>query len=341
MPRWYALFPKGLAKVFTAYIGIQQHSGLDPGPNPCVAAIENWIAENRHNAPASVERFRLIEGNDASRAHVFVCYWDDPAKYEERIGQLKLGRLYRELDPPQQQTVGLWCERFTSDTSRLETNYSGTDYLPGLARLPGTTPVDHSYTGYWGAARDRIPDAAHDRFERVQGSRAARLPDRVPLSLGKHLTGSNFHNLVYIRSGQFWNNCDEEEKRMYEERLEPTLRKGLSYLWQNPLESGAMGLRYLQNVPPSSPWPAQSNESCVVGFFRNLADLENWAKRHASHLAIYTGAIRHAKTFGEKRRFRTWHEVSVLKGGDAHFEYVNCLPGTGVIKSITLTEASE
>jgi hypothetical protein len=128
---------------------------------------------------------------------------------------------------------------------------------------------------------------------------------------------------------------------MYEERLEPTLRKGLSYLWENRAETGSMGLRYLQNVPNSSPeWAGKSNESCVSGFFRSLTDLEAWAKRHSSHLAIYTGAIRHAKTFGDKRRFRTWHEVSVLMCGDAHFEYLNCLPGTGMIRSITLTEVS-
>jgi hypothetical protein len=93
-----------------------------------------------------------------------------------------------------------------------------------------------------------------------------------------------------------------------------------------------MGLRYLKNTAlGSSQYETNSRETCVTGFFRNLSDLEGWAKRHPSHLAIYTGAIKHAKKFGEDRKFRTWHEVSVLKRGEAHFEYLNCVPTTGVL----------
>ena len=28
---------------------------------------------------------------------------------------------------------------------------------------------------------------------------------------------------------------------------------------------------------------------------------------------------------------RLYHEVSVLQAGDAHFEYINCHPGTGLL----------
>ncbi|KAE8389564.1 hem-containing dehydratase protein [Aspergillus alliaceus] len=342
MPRWLAQFPDNLDKVFTAYIGVQQHPGAQAELPQCHAAIELWLSQNRNTAPASVERFRVLDGNDVPKSLVFACYWNDEIKYQEGIRRLNLSRLHRELDPSDQPAVGLWCERFISHIPRLETNYTGTDYLPGLAQLPGTSTKDHSCTAYWGAARDRIPDSAFDLFDRDGGSIAAAFPDPVPSSVGKHLTGTNFQNMVHIRSGQFWDNCDEDEKRSYEENLEPTLREGLSYLWQNPTTSGSMALRYLQNVPNSSPqWSGQSNESCVTGFFTSLADLESWAKHHPSHLAIYTGAIRHAKTFGEKRKFRTWHEVSVLKRGDAHFEYVNCLPETGMIKSVSLNEVSD
>ncbi|PLN84901.1 heme-containing dehydratase protein [Aspergillus taichungensis] len=294
------------------------------------------------------------------------------------MSSLNLGQLHRDLetatttrDRIQKETVGLWCETFTADVSRLETNYSGLDCLPGLARLPGTQTVAHELTGYWGAARDRIPDSGWDNFSQDRNPESHHAGHGRDISMsddregpewrGKTLTGTNPHNLVYIRSGQFWANCEEAERRLYEERLEPTLRKGLAYLWENLDESGAMALRYLSTTnsgftpsssssspsssTSSSPTPAQtsegqSRESCVTGFFRNLTDLESWAKQHASHLAIYTGALRHAKTFGDKRRFRTWHEVAVLRGGEARFEYVNCPPGTGVMgcRAIMLKE---
>jgi hypothetical protein len=72
-------------------------------------------------------------------------------------------------------------------------------------------------------------------------------------------------------------------------------------------------------------------ETCGAGFFANLEDLENWAKTHSSHLAIWRGAMAHYKAFPDNRLFRTWHEVSVIHEGDAKFEYINCTPGTGVM----------
>ncbi|KAK1146647.1 hypothetical protein N8T08_002720 [Aspergillus melleus] len=363
IPRWWACFPDTIEQVFTAYIGVQQHSQHHQNAaafEKCLSSIEHWISEPNH-APASVERFRVIDEHDAPQSLVFVCYWHEKTKYDEAIHRLDLSGIYRALDgvdipdqqQSQQQQIGLWCERFTSHVSRLETNYTGTDYLPGLARLPDMGTQGHSYTGYWGAARDRIPDSAYDEFEADQDQDQDESQNHPPSSLGKRLIGTNTtHNLAHIRSGQFWKHCPDDERRSYEDHLEPTLRKGLAYLWQNPVETGSMALRYLINVPgpcPShSPSPAsssspssspptsqecitQSDESCVTGFFRNLSDLETWAKRHPSHLAIYTGAIRHAKTFGAGRQFRTWHEVSVLGRGEAQFEYVNCVEGTGMI----------
>ena len=44
----------------------------------------------------------------------------------------------------------------------------------------------------------------------------------------------------------------------------------------------------------------------------------------------------HYKAFSDNRMFRTWHEVSVIKEGDAMFEYVNCTQGTGVMGAMHL-----
>ena len=76
----------------------------------------------------------------------------------------------------------------------------------------------------------------------------------------------------------------------------------------------------------------------MTAFFKNMTDLERWAARHPSHLAIWAGAVKHGKRFGAERKFRTWHEVSVLRGGEARFEYVNCLEGTGVVEAMALLD---
>ncbi|KAJ6033268.1 hypothetical protein N7460_000816 [Penicillium canescens] len=333
VPRWLANFPDGIDRVFTAYVGVQQRAGNNTGQvgisSQIVERIQRWLVDPQY-APKSVENFHVLDGDDIPNSTVFVCYWDNNERYEESMRGLNLAKLHQALRPEDRQRVGLWCERFTTQVSRLETNYSGLDYLPGLARLPGTNIVEHTRSAYWGAARDRIPASAHDIFE---FDKSSAIPfDSISETDSPHLVSTNYDNLVHIRSGQFWANCGDEETKSYEENLEPTLREGLMYLWQNPVESGSMGLRYLRNtVHGSSQHETNSRETCVTGFFRNLSDLEGWAKRHPSHLAIYTGAIKHAKKFGEDRKFRTWHEVSVLKRGEAHFEYLNCLPTTGVL----------
>jgi hypothetical protein len=341
MERWKLEFPDNQSQIHTAYLGIQRHdssSSTSTSFLESIKAMQTWLDIIDLNERPAVERFEFLEGDDEPESVLWVCYWLDSLAYENCIQQLRLTDIYNRIERP--KAVGLWLERFTTQTTRLETNYSGLDYLPGLAKLPGFKPVEHTLTAYWGAARDRIPDSGHDLFAR-QSEEVIAPPVSIPAGVGQHFSGSNaYDNLVHIRSGQFWENCSETESSAYETTLQPTLRAGLRYLWENrtsnkppaPLNSSANG------APDPNPEPQRESakETSAAGFFRNLSDLEKWAKRHPSHLAIFNGAIAHARTFGENRKFRTWHEVSILKRGEASFEYVNCLPRTGVISYLQL-----
>lgn len=382
-PRLHLTFPEGLNRVFTAYIGIQLHSTSFDDTQQSATLLKQPALQiqerllNPESAPVSAERFQLL-GDGTSTTHplshnqdfttsdippktspesqslIWVCYWTEETKYKASLENLHLAEIYQSLDPVSKPHIGLWVEHFASDTSRLETVYSATDYLPGLARLPGTSTAQHVRTGYWGAARDRIPGSAEDLFEReaVDKNHSTNLPESqsaiktITQSLGTHITGTNPHNMVHIRSGQFWGTCNTEEADAYLNTLEPKLRAGLSYLWTSPQETGSSGVRYLHNIEPvftassndSISTIHQTKEACVTAFFRNMTDLEGWAARHPSHLAIWAGAVKHGKRFGDERRFRTWHEVSVLRGGEARFEYVNCVEGTGVATGIALLD---
>ncbi|KAL4890269.1 hem-containing dehydratase protein [Aspergillus ambiguus] len=328
--RWRLVYPDAL-NVHTAYVGIQRHEDAASSRDvfrTAVAAVESWIKSiSSLDRSRSTETFRFLDGDDTPNTMVFVCYWENVADYQEDLRQLSLMDIYAKAPH-----IGIWCERFTTPIMRLETNYSGIDYLPGLARLSKGTPTEHTLTAYWGAARDRIPSSGHDAFAPERSERT-RCPHKPPRGLGQRLFGYNpYDNFVHIRSGQFWEGCDAMEAEAYEKMLEPALKTGLKYLLDNREESGALGLRFLQNVRDGEPL----KETCAAGFFRNLEDLEQWAKQHPSHLAIFKGAMKHAKIFGDNRKMRTWHEVSVLKQGEAHFEYINCSPNTGVISYIDL-----
>lgn len=374
-PRLNLQFPDGMQRVFTAYIGIQVHGGDREDKQKTLSMlnephneIQNWLLDPSI-APVSVERFLVLDDNpnhnqpvqsqsspvSTPSPHapglVWVCYWANEAKYNAGMKRLSLRELHRRSNPTLQPYIGLWSECFSSEVSRLETVYSATDYLPGLARLPGTFTAQHIHTGYWGAARDRIPGSGDDLFEAEPGEKNSESDREQVETLGACVVGTNPHNMVHIRSGQFWANCDAEERSHYVDFLEPRLRGGLDYLWQFPEESGSSAVRYLMNVStPESLSSEQgtkldslvrtNQEACVTGFFKTMSHLEDWAARHRSHLVIHAGAVKHGKKFGDDRKFRTWHEVSVLKGGDARFEYVNCLPGTGTMRHTVFVERS-
>ncbi|KAF4945734.1 hypothetical protein FSARC_14368 [Fusarium sarcochroum] len=341
IPRWHLALPDDVTHVCTAYIGVQKHSdnqGADHARTEAIAAIESWL--DGDCGPSAHEMFTVIDGSDLEETAMWVCYWLDTERYKKGLEELSLNSIYSHLPDSGRASIGIWREAFATEFPRLETNYSGLDYLPGLARLPGANFPEHTTSAYWGAARDRIPSSAYDLFP---PSADITSPTDTPQGLGQYLVGTNAENLAHIRSGQFWENCGQQEADSYDKKLEPTLRSGLEYLWENSPETGALGLRYLRNQDPSAPSSSRPRkETCGAGFFTSLESLETWAKSHRSHLAIYRGALTHYKTFGDNRKFRTWHEVSVLRAGDARFEYLNCVPKTGVIRGIPLrTEGIE
>lgn len=342
IPRWKLSLPDHIEHVFISYVGVEQHEDSDIATRAreeAVSTIQHWFEQS--GAPEAVECFTTIDNYSRTGATVWVYYWSDRRRRDGVVGSLKLKDIHQEISTAGRPLIGLWHECFTAPVSRLETNYSGLDYLPGLARLPEASTEEHNLSTYWGAARDRIPDSAHDLFPRA--SELPR-PDPIPNGVGQHLRGTNHANMVHIRSGQYWENCGKEEADSYEQKLEPTLKQGLRYLHENSAETGALSIQYLQNEDLNSNGSSSNKEprkeSCGAGFFANLEDLEHWAKSHASHLKIYGGALAHYKAFGDERRFRTWHEVCVINEGDAMFEYVNCLPDTGVIASVPLTSVN-
>lgn len=342
VPRYTLALPGEVTRIHISYIGVQQHSNdaaSTEAKTQVCQEIQSWLESE--DGPATYESFSLLDGREAPGTTVWVGYWTDAGRYTKALDSLNLLSIYHRQPILHQRSLGLWKETFSTPVSRAETNYSGLDYLPGLGQLPNTTASEHDLATYWGAARDRIPDSATDLFPRPATAPspteppdpATASPTLPPESLRHHLTGTNHHNIVHIRSGQWWSNCNPVEAAAYETNLEPTLRAGLDYLTTHPSSTGALCVRYLRNTCPTSPaHDTARKETCGAGFFANLEDLETWAKTHSSHLGIWRGAMAHYKAFPDgERKFRTWHEVCVIEEGEARWEYVNCSEGTGVL----------
>lgn len=328
MPRWTLKLPDTVSHVHTVYVGVQSRSPDSEVSRKAEQEIASRLNSERNLNPA-MDTFRVTNGFDLIDTKVWVVYHTQEEEFHSTLSRLNLRQIWSDLGSDKDH-IGLWRESFSAPVQRLETNYARLDHKPGLAQLPGIEQPAHELTAYWGAGRDRIPDSAHDLFPTPDN---VKRPDPPPKGLGQHLLGENYSNMCHIRSGQWWEQCDDEERAAYEHDLEPALMGGMRFLWEHPEETGTIGLRFMQNLNERD---EPIRETCGAGFHRNWADLERWSSRHPSHLKIFNGAIGHAKRFGENRKFMTWHEVWILKQGDAKFEYVNCDPKTGVLKWVDM-----
>lgn len=326
IPRYVLKLPSSVTHVYTLYLGVQSRSPDSKSLSRAHDFIQDFL-NNGEGKPIATDVLKVSQGFDLVDSKIWVSYWTDAQAFESKLQSLDLKKAWNQLED--KASIGLWSERFTTPRGRLETTYSGLLHKPGVAQLPGEF-LSHDLTGYWGSGRDRLPAAKDDLFPPSEGTGP---PERAPAGIGEYLTGSNYDNMCHIRSGQWWAQCSREEADAYEDNLQDALKGGMAYLCDHPEEFGTLGLRFLQNIDDND---QPVKETCGAGFFRNWAHLETWSSRHPSHLAIFVGALEHGKRFGPEKKFMTWHEVSILKEGEARFEYVNCSPETGVIKWVAM-----
>ncbi|KAL2829617.1 heme-containing dehydratase protein [Aspergillus pseudoustus] len=337
--RWTVKFHKDVHKVCTLYLGVQYHGRTKN--NQARTQAEQYIElllSNEPYQPTVKETFRMTAGNDIPGSKLWIAHWTDPIRFFAKLKEIDLLRIWLDLGDCSRHEIGLWYEQFTVPLDRLQTNYVRLDYhKPGLAALPMVELPPHDLTEYWGAGRDRLAASAFDEFPLLAHPTTTDTAPRIEqVGHGQRIWGTNYNNMCHIRSGQRWEDCDDEERAAYEGSLQPTLMRGMQYLWDNPEETGSIGLRMGKRVIAGATDEQSVLETSVMGFHRNWADLEKWSSRHPSHLEIFSASMKHNKRFGDDRKFITWQEVAILKEGEAAFEYVNCDLKTGVMRWVEL-----
>ncbi|KAH9861887.1 hypothetical protein IAQ61_010088 [Plenodomus lingam] len=78
LPRWKLRLPDDCQRVFTTYMGLQQHdsdSRANSARLDIVNAIQDWIQRNK--ALVVSESFDMIGGQDMKGSPAWVCYWTD------------------------------------------------------------------------------------------------------------------------------------------------------------------------------------------------------------------------------------------------------------------------
>lgn len=321
-PKFQARWDNPLSTMVCDYIAVQ-HSGVSR-----TVEIEFFkrmqAAFASECGPDSHELMRHVD--DAGKVNsIVVAYWTDPTRYAvwkyTHAFNVWFNSRERENGPH-----GYWRETLIVPYDRMETIYSEPYYRAGVAKTRGCE-LEPMYTaGYFGAMRDRLPVSAIDRLLSPYG-------EDVPLASFDEQCAQRIrlevpHNVVSIRSGQYWQQAPADQFDDYLNNLQPKLDVGMQYLQDNAVATGCLSLRSMINLDEDGDELAETSKH---GYFLSLAHLESWAAGHKSHLDIYRHALAMRKKHGAARAVVTWHEVFVLSVSPS-FEYINCHPHTGLLR---------
>ncbi|RMX06607.1 phenylacetaldoxime dehydratase family protein [Corticibacter populi] len=318
--RWSARFPSGCTALHVGFFAVQIPAASGGGTFAADAAYDTWRQQafGGPHAPISVDHASYQDDAGALN-RVTAAYWTDSAAFMAWCHSPELGGWWSQAER-ENADAGYWREMLTVPLERLETLY-WSDYPAALSKA---LPVDPAtYSGYFGAMRDRIALAAIDPLDG-----AAALPPARPVEARRRYLVVPPHNLAMIRSASYWGRCDAEQQADYEQKLRDPLAQGMDYLRSHPSESGCCSLRFQRTEDATGQLQPETH---ALAYFLSLGDLERWAEGHASHKVIFDAAIARYQKYGAQNQLRTWHEVFVLPREGQHFEYINCHCATGLL----------
>lgn len=312
--RYSAVLPQ-TGKVTVLFLGVQAKT-----PDFLRDAALHELPPPGDAAPVYVDHARFTDPQGYVN-HIAALYWFDDGDYDlwRDAPALKqwLDRL--RVNP----SLGVWWEPVAVNAARMET-ITFKEFRRGFSGCPVSGLETTECSGYWGAARDRIPSAAYDLFE---PSVSASMPAPVP-SQPEYRKVQPPVNMAVIRSGVSWEKCEGEQLQDYQERIKPKLDAGMSYLREHPQETGCYSLRQVENIDDRG---AKLAEGYSLGAFVSMGHLESWAKDHPSHLAIYTRAMAARRKYQDRLQLRTYNEIFIIDERNPPFEYFNCHPHTGLL----------
>lgn len=320
-PMWVARSGSGLEQVVMGHFGVQAKAEDASSRAAALAAMRIITASfAEHDGPGHFDRveYRDREGHDNFMA---IAYWSEPDAFARWKAHPSVDDWWQS-DARLSDGLGHFREILAPRAEQFETLYAFKDRLPGVGAVMGHISDEIEEHGYWGSMRDRMPVSQVDRMS-ARGELA--VTTGAPLSSGRVVIAGH-ENLCLIRSGQDWEEADDDERRLYLEEIEPTLRDGMDFLRDHGAEVGCYSNRYVRHIDADG---NPVDQSFNLGHWRSLDLLERWAESHPTHLRIF---VTFFKVVTSLRKLRLYHEVLVVDAADQSYEYVNCHPNTGLMR---------
>ncbi|MGO2110167.1 MAG: phenylacetaldoxime dehydratase family protein [Pseudoclavibacter sp.] len=313
-PSFSARFDPEMKQLTVLILGVQVPYG-DASRRDMHAYSQSFVASIEHGMGVLYwDQSEFIDRAGLSN-RMIICYLD--------AGEQELGiadGLRRDWLEPASGCAGwgFYAEEIRPTLDRVETLYSS-DHVQGVAHLAESLSGEIQEHGYWGSARDRMPIAQTDPMKPADGV-AEGPPNGTVVR--------DIDNLCLIRSGQDWSQTQGEERRMYLEEVEPTLRAGMDYLTADGREIGCIDNRYARVLDESG---NVIDQSYGFSWWNSMAELDDWAREHPTHKAIFGVAMRYLNEHGGSGHLKLTHEVFVVDRAQGRFEYRNCHAETGLM----------
>ncbi|YBV98090.1 phenylacetaldoxime dehydratase family protein [Phyllobacteriaceae bacterium JZ32] len=325
-PMWVARAGEDLRQVVMAYLGVQFQG--EEKRDRALAGLRRIVADfSLEDGP---DHHDLTEHRDAQGYGnlIVLAYWRDPSAHRRWLSSPIVSDWWTSQDRLK-DGIGYFREIVAPRVDQFETLYAFTNDFPGVGSIMEGASDAIQEHGYWGSMRDRFPLSQTDR---MQPKGRLRIVTGNPHEGGRVLVEGH-DALALIRSGQDWAGTDGNERRLYLEEIEPTLRSGMDFLRDHGQDIGCYSNRYVSYIDLDG---NPIEKSYNIGHWRSLDLLERWAESHPTHLRIFVTFFR---VVAKLSKLRLYHEVSVFDAGHQTYEYVNCHPQTGMMRDAVTAPA--
>ncbi len=253
--------------------------------------------------------------------YVYAAYWRESSYLKWWQAQQD----WWQSDDRTKSGHGYWREVVLIPFTHFETLHS-TPSPHGLGSTADGLSGPILEHGYPGAARDRIALSSREDLDNPIDMKPGM--SATQQNNGARIIVTPPEKICLIRSGQDWSQCDQQQQDYYLTEVHPSLKEGMKFLQENPLETNCYNMQLINSKDKD--WK-DIKQSFGMGYAVDILAFENWAKSHPTHLKIFARFMAMIEKFGTNLALQLWHEVIILPAQGCEFEYINCHPKTGML----------